>query len=358
MHRLGALSLVLGALGALVLLGSTRPASAHGLPGGVDDDRAAVRLLQRAVVAPHTVSFSGTRLVSAWEPDKAVTVLLDVDHVYGQGTTVRVRAGGDARWVATFIRDDATGDCCLQGLRSSSLVLLIDNFSVTAAGSGRVAGRPAEVVAVRRGDTPAARLWIDRRTGLLLRSEVYDGNGRLARASVYIDLRVERHAFLEHLPPMLATPGAIAISTSSIPQLEATGFSCPRRLPLGFSLVGLDRMRDGLGTLHTTYSNGLSTVSVFEQRGSLDARSLSGFEPDAVGGRDVYVRYGLPTYVSWAARGTVFTMVTDAPADSIEQIMAVYPPGTDDDPGGFWARLWRGLGRLVASASPLALRSG
>jgi negative regulator of sigma E activity len=304
------------------------------------------------------VSFSGTRLVSAWEPDKAVTVLMDMDHVYGQGTTVRVRAGGDARSVATFIRDDSSGDCCLQGLRSRSLSLLVENFSVTTAGSGRVAGRPAEVVAVRRGDTPAARLWIDRRTGLLLRSEVYDGSGRLARASVYIDLRVQRHAFLEHLPPMLATPGATAISTSAIPRLEATGFSCPRRLPRGFRLVDLDRMRDGLGTLHTTYSNGLSTVSVFEQRGSLDAHSLSGFEHTAVGGRDVYLRYGLPSYVSWTARGTVFTLVTDAPADSIEQILSLYPPAAPDDPGGFWARLWRGLGRLVASASPLALRSG
>jgi sigma-E factor negative regulatory protein RseB len=357
-HRIGALALVIGTLAALAVLGAAGPAAAHGLVVGADDDRAAVRQLQRAVVAPDGVSFSGTRMVSAWEPDHAVTVMLDVHHVFGQGTTVRVRSGGDARSVMTFIRDHDGSSCCLQGLQSGALSLLVDNFSVTTSGSGRVAGRPAQIVAVGRGAEAAARLWVDRRTGLLLRSEIYGRDGRLARTSVYIDLRVERHAFLEHLPPMLAPPGAVAMSTDAIPRLEASGFRCPRELPEGFRLMDLDRTRDDLGTLHATYTDGLSTVSVFEQRGSLDTHSLTGFERHAVGGRDVYVRYGLPTYVSWAGQGTVFTVVTDAPADTIAQIISVYPLGQSDNDDGLWARLWRGLCRLVANASPLALRSG
>ena len=63
-----------------------------------------------------------------------------------------------------------------------------------------------------------------------------------------------------------------------------------RRLPGPLALVDA-RRRDGTsdGIVHLSYSDGIATVSVFEQRGRLDADGLAGHHREVVDGHEVWV---------------------------------------------------------------------
>ena len=97
--------------------------------------------------------------------------------------------------------------------------------------------------------------------------------------------------------------------------METKGWHCPDKLPGSLDLV--DARRGGgkdKPILHLSYSDGLASVSLFEQRGRLDAEKLDGYRLEEGDGRAVYVRDGMPQRVVWSAHGTVFTLVADAPA--------------------------------------------
>jgi hypothetical protein len=351
LHRSVAAALTLGAVGAFALMGSAPPASAkwHARPGG---EAAAVGFLRRAVAAPDSVSYSGTRVVFAASPQGATTVLVDVRHVYGQGTRITVRGGDSDGAIAMFLGDQRSGS---QGLHASQLSLLVDNFDLRVEGAADVAGRRAVVVGADHAGKPSARFWIDRATGLLLRTEVYAADGRLWRASAFVRVRIHPHAFMQHLPPVVQVPEAVALSRGSLPGLRRAGYRCPARLGFGFALTDIDRLSEPTPAVHMTYTDGLSVISVFEQRGSLAASAVDGYQQVAIHGQQVYVKYGLPTSILWASNDMVYTVLTDAPQSTLAHIVAAYPRHEPLSSDGFWSRLWRGLGRLIACACPLAI---
>ena len=77
---------------------------------------------------------------------------------------------------------------------ASTLSLLSSHYSLStrAARDPSPAGGADVVVATRprRRATPAARFWLDRETGLVLRREVYDESGRITRASAFVEITV------------------------------------------------------------------------------------------------------------------------------------------------------------------------
>jgi negative regulator of sigma E activity len=366
--RGGALLLAAGLTAMTALLGAA-PAlagsSQHGAgrtaaaAPGPDDSARAVALLRRAQAAHTTIAYRGTRIVTAWwgpTASQATTVVLNVRHVPGEGTAFRVRGGSTASPAETFVTQREIAAGSRAALEGGPLRLLIANYSLQVAGSAKVAGRPAAVVtAVHRG-VATARFWIDRATGLLLRREVYDADGRLSHASAFVNVRIDSDSVIRALPPMMPQPMASVMSVSQLPRLVAAGWHCPRSLPDGFALTDVHRMHDASQAVQASYSDGLSTVSVFQQHGRLDADAFRDFARERIGGGTVYVKYGLPTYLSWAADGTVFTAVTDAPATYVRQVVLSYPHRQPVGQLGFWSRLWRGIGRLMAWAAPLAVR--
>jgi len=345
--RAGTLLVVAGVVGLLVLAspGATAFQSPDG--GAGDDDQRAVDLLRHSAAAMRATSYSGTRVVSAWGRDEAVTVLVDVEHVAGQGTRLSVR-GGAPQDAAMFLAGEAgtghAGEMTVQ-----SLELLTEAYAVRLGGHDSVAGRPSRVVEVSRADATVARLWVDDASGLLLRREVFDVTGRLVRESTFIDVHVAPSDFMAHLPPAVPERPPDGEGVRGVQSLERTGWDCPNHAGT-MQLVGMEVL-GSTGALHITYSDGLSRMSVFEQRGSLDPRSVRGLERVRLAGHLVHVREGMPTYAVWEQDGLVLTAVTDGPLDTVAAVIAGQPPQVGAL--GFWDRVASGLARLGDWSTPL-----
>jgi negative regulator of sigma E activity len=346
--------LLIGAVGIVLLVPSALAAPAAAAPVSTKDDARAVALLHRASIALDEVSYRGSRILSAWGSAGSTTALMDVEHVPGQGTLVRLRGGSAADETAAFLAA-AEGDSRRQpGLGVDSLRLLTESYDVWTGRSGRVAGRSAEVVEIgHHPHTLVARIWVDERTGLPLRKEMFDVQGRLARESAFIDLEIEHDGFIAHLPPTPPDETPERHPLGPAPGVASTEWSCPQQVG-SLRLVGVERTRTESGTStarHMSYSDGLSRVSVFEQRGSLEEQELRGFTPRRVGGATVQVREGMPSSVVWEDDGAVYTAVSDAPMDTIERVVRAYPHSSAER--GFWGRVASGFGRLSAWVTPL-----
>jgi MucB/RseB N-terminal domain len=344
--RPAAALVVLSAVGMLVLTG----AGAHAGPPAASepaDDARALALLDRAVAALEHTSYSGTRVVTSWSRHGTTSVQVDLTHVAGQGTLVSIRGGARGQDTVAFLEAGDAGSVGRSGLGVNSVALLSDGYHLTTAGPARVAGRHTDVVEVSLDDVPVARLWLDQSTGLPLRREVYDATGGLAATSVFVDLRVDTGAFLAHLPPIPPSGGTANVAPDRRFALQRHGWACPSAAG-ALRLVDIERV-DGSSAIHLAYSDGLSRVSVFEQRGRLDDDSTAGFEGTEIGGRHVFVKEGMPTYAMWENDGTVYTVVSDAPLDTIARLIAAHPRRPAED---FWTRVGSGLARMGAWLTP------
>ena len=130
--------------------------------------------------------------------------------------------------------------------------------------------------------------------------------------------------------------------------LRDGGWQVPAELPGGLSLfTGAKTQADTGAVLDLGYSDGLSMVSVFEQRGKLPA-TLAGWRKTKAGG---HVVFALPDQrsLTWAGHGMVFTMVADAPSQTVDAAVGALP---HDGPAGFWKRMSRGLVRVASWVNP------
>jgi sigma-E factor negative regulatory protein RseB len=332
--------------------------STERMPG---PDAEALRLLERAVEAARTVGYTGVQFLSTWAPGGTSSVVVDVDHVPSVGTSVEVRAGSGAPSGAAFTvsPDDDTEaraaavQTTVGDVSARELDLLRRNFDLVVEGRDHVAGREASVVTARRGGASAGRFWVDVRSGLLLRREVYDSQGTVVRASAFIDLRPARQEFVHPLPPPMPTPLGHDAQAAGREELDADGWTCPAAMAGSLSLREARRLTaDDREVVHLSYSDGLSSVSVFEQRGHLDVERLGDLHTTTVGDSTVYVDQRPPQRYLWSAHGTVYTVITDAPAETAAQVVAALPHEAEDN--GVTSRIQRGMGRVASWFNPFA----
>lgn len=316
-------------------------------------DLRALVLLERAVRAPTGMAYEGTKFVSAWSPTGTTSLVVDVRHFPRSGTVTRVRGTATSPAGETFAPDSAgVPGGATSDYGAGVLGLLARNYDVTLGGHEQVAGRTARVVeAYRPAGALAARFWLDARTGLLLRREVFDRSGRTVRASAYVSLRLRRPDPGEHLPPMQPAPWRERVSGRQLAGLRADGWTCPQELPHNLSLYDARRFEDPQGPIvHLSYSDGLSTVSVFEQRGQLELAGLTGWRSTHIGGASVHMREGVPQRITWSADGTVYTVLADAAPETVADIVRSLPHERVDN--GTLARVRRGLGRVASWVNP------
>jgi sigma-E factor negative regulatory protein RseB len=319
-------------------------------------DAAAMRLLDRASTAPKTVSYRGVQFVSAWTAKGSTGLLVDVVHLPGAGTTVKSPATAWTPAEQTHLAATGAEPSLLGG--AATLSLLSSHYTLSLASPQTVAGRPVDVVVVTRpgSTTPAARFWLDSQTGLVLRREVYDESGRITRASAFVEVTVGESdnyadAWESSKDTDQPTPWPDAINSTALQRMRERGWKCPDVLPPSLQLV--DARRGGGhydGIVHLSYSDGLASVSVFEQRGRLQASDLSGYRATTVNGRKVFLRDGVPQRLVWASHGTVYTVVADASARTVGDVVGALPRPTDDT--GALHRLSRGLDRVASWFNP------
>ena len=345
---------------AVEALAGEEPSSADGVPVGGPltqeigsdghhpsyDAPAAVRLLRRAAAAPTNISYTGVRQVLWFGPDGQTSVRLEVQHTPSQGTSYTVTSdpGGPS---TTFIARSEVATS--GGLGGEPVDLLLDSYDVSVSGRQSVGGRPATIVTATRDGRLSAQFWIDDQTGLLLKRRLFDG-GELARVSSLFDLHTTRAGFMQHLPPELEAPAATRLSTRYARTLTDEGWACPGALPGDFQLTLLRRLQGPHDVVHAAYSDGLSTVSVFEEHGTLDTSAMTGYRQVTSDGSSLWVREGLPTVVVWQSDDRVYTLVTDAPGSTAAELVASLPHQPDQPSDQ--DRLGRGLTKIGSYLNP------
>jgi sigma-E factor negative regulatory protein RseB len=208
-----------------------------------------------------------------------------------------------------------------------------DKWQLAVRDGPTVAGRPTrEVDATDRHDGRVReRLYLDEATSLLLRREQLDTRGRTVRAVGFTSIGEPAVGmFIGSLPA--EAPQAPSRSTNRQPRTVdevAAPFRAPASAGDGFRLAGQYDEPDD--TLHLFYSDGLFSVSVFEQQGELDATGLpAGAESRTVAGRDVR-QYRTPggAVMVWQSGDVVYTTVSDAPLDQLDDVLADFTPPHD-----------------------------
>lgn len=304
-------------------------------------------LLRLSAAAPRVHSYTGLQFVAFWAEDNATSAMVEVTHRAGRDTSVRVVPTASLPSGAGYTQDasDTTVD-------QRTLELLVRNFETEVQGRDRVAGRPVDVVAVRRpGHSPVARFWLDTATHLPLRREVYDTDGRVLRASAFVDVELAEPAGGDVPSALAPTPSGTPMQAAELAELRDDGWHLPAELPGGLELLEARSAGDGADrVVHTSYSDGISTLSLFEQPGELDTGSLEGWRKESVGGAKVYAKPTYPRRIVWSGGGRVFTLVAECQQLTVEEVVGALPHSEPDT--GLAARLGRGVRRVGSWFNP------
>lgn len=312
--------------------------------------QAGLRLLSMAAAASATVPYSGEQVVAWWGPGGSSTSVIQVWHPrHGSVLTHVSNMGsptGSSSAATTAGGQDPDG---ILGMTARMLSLIRAHYTVAAAGRGMADGRAAQLVELRRGDgTLAARFWLDNATGLPLRRETFDAQERMTSEDAFIDLEIGTSS-LGDMPAPAVQPWSAGLSQAQMSRLRADGWLAPRSLPDGLVLIAAHQATTTAGTvIDLDYSDGLSVVSVFVQRGNLPA-VLPGWQEIKVNGREVYTTDQSQQSLAWSAHGFVYTVIAEAPASTVSEVIAAMP---HDDRPGFWHRISRGMHRLASWANP------
>jgi negative regulator of sigma E activity len=344
------LLLLLTGLGALM---TSAPVSAHVAGPDSDGQRASVRsapamqLLENAARAWRTRTWSGTQEVVSTRGGEPRLAVLRVRHTPGVGSTVEVLSKGSQAVAADVLDEKLLG-------------LLADHYDLRVTGPARCAGRVADVVEAHRpgmrGEGAlAGRFWLDRDSGLVLRRDVLDDTGSVVHSSAFVDLQVA--------PAVTTPPAAFSEATvvrptgqhlddEALRQMSEDGWPVARALPERMDLFEA-RLHDTHGgdVLQMSYSDGLSTLSLFVQNGELPADTEGSVR--SVGGAMVLVSQDELEQVVWSGGGRTWTLVSDAPESVVEAAVAALPhapaPQQDD---GLGSRVWRGMSRVGSWLNP------
>jgi len=323
--------------------------------GATDGQQAlGMRLLGKSASAGLATSYQGVELIAQSSLNGAVTMISDVWH---RGGGLTVTQTSDAAMLpssnqpyVSYDVDNRTPEGVF-GVTKTLVALLGTHYDALYQGTGSALGRPALIVELRRADgSMAARFWLDKRTMVPLRRDVYDTSARLISEDAFVQVQF---GALTTPPGGAQTASAPAPSAwaraapaSLLAKLNGAGWRLPAALPGGLSLYAAARGSTGAGEVADLgYSDGLSVVSLFVQRGTL-ALKMTGWQAVTVSGHLVYVA---GHSITWAGRGLVYTMIADAPPQTVQEVVASLPQNA---PPGFLVRMGRGLDRLAALVNP------
>jgi len=320
------------------------------------DGHRGLRLMEAAAVACQTVSYRGDQMVAWWGHRGASTYLIQVWHKPGAPALADGDDNGDIQ-PEHGERPDGTGASVgghvVAGVLSVSpwmLALMQSNYVIDYAGSGSVSGRPALIVTLRRRGALAAQYWLDRATGLPLRRQMFDAAGHMVNEGVFVELKIGSGELgAVPVPSARAWNGGPAVT--ALASLRRQGWFVPTALAGDMALVAVTSSSTRSGAvLDASYSDGLSVVSVFMQRGELPS-ALPGWHETDVGGVAVYSSEPDERSLAWSARGVVYTVIADAPQETVDGVVAGLP---HDQSVGFWQRVGAGLGRIRSWFDPFS----
>lgn len=287
---------------AVVLAPGLAGAGTAGADGPVDDAREAAR----------STPFSARVEVSWVDREGLHTAELGVRAVGGR---IRVQgpAGDGGEGAAIVIEDGQVGGLLAPALERS--------YQLVRQEGPLVAGRPTELLLLRRDGELRERLAIDRATGLVLLREVLGPEGRPVRVVRVLQLDTA---------PVAAPPPATGRGDPPRPvrlSRLSSRYPAPEALAGGYRRVGAFRHH---GSVQLLYSDGLHGLSLFTQPGRLAAGALPGGGAAVSVGAVAGVHYTWPggQVITWEAGRMLHTLVGDGTAaDLLAAAASVPPPG-------------------------------
>ncbi|TAM72678.1 DUF4367 domain-containing protein [bacterium] len=319
-------------------------------------DPAAARLLDGAMGAPHRLSYVGRLSTIAWGASGTRAVEMNIEHrapdatrkwyiapssVYGnymieRGTTayafdLHAQTVTISHYPAAD-EDDIAED--------SNFGLLTTNYRAVPGADDEVAGRKAHTLSLvnRYSGARLQRIWIDAQTSLLLAKERYHANGSVAYTSRFQEIAyrdVPQALFQPATPDGFTTRKGRDFGVPSVDLehvLGQAGFAAtgPRYLPEGFALVSGDVTAiKGIRSLHLLYTDGLRSLSLFEnpdKNGGANFTGLQAQDARVQGQPATYVEDEPNVLLAWQERGLNFTLVGDLPLRELERIAASVIP--------------------------------
>ncbi len=251
----------------------------------------AVELYRKSLTASDRFSFAGRQYITTWSDDgQSSTVVTFVCHkapyeYLQRFTTPKSRAGRailenhSYQW--TFVpQRQIVVQTPRPHVRSDepNIPLLLKNYDITMESkTDRIAGRDASIITItsKSRKDKALKYWIDPYTGIALRSERYHADGNLASVSYFSDITFHPKYTAATFTPnqwpdtqvkqlSYKTTTPHKLSQSEVAQTLGKRATVPENIRefefSGMSKLAMARQE----TLHIHYSDGLTSLSVFE----------------------------------------------------------------------------------------------
>ncbi len=201
-------------------------------------------------------------------------------------------------------------------LRPEQLQRAITSYAVNVVPSGPIAGRRSraiEFIPRLAGSRPRRVVWVDAATALILKTEIYGTNNRLAWLSVFEELEYrpsfEATAFTRPGPPdvtVLEAGAETCLDPAEAERLAGLPLVLPAYLPEGFDRQCIRaRRQNGYGEIQVVFGDGLSLMSLFASTTFRESAGVAASAPSAAIGHSIGRWYdlGLVSGISWSAAG-------------------------------------------------------
>jgi len=312
-------------------------------------------VLQAAVTADDHVSFSGTITSLVYGATNATATVVRIEHLAPTDWRLWYVAPADAygRLIlsnesVTYQYEPKSGKvfsndwAAMSPFASATLDLgrVKRNYAVQRGDHTSVAGRSARTLSLISNYSHALvlRLWMDDATGLVLRRETYHADGTIAAKTSFDNIHyvkdLPNDLFKMTVPAgMSLSPGAeYGKATTDIGSMTS-GLSFkaidPPALAEGFSLDKSSAdVRGGVQTVQFIYSDGLRSISLFENStGRYPTFDGPEPKPIAIGKQSgEYTSVAGEWMLTWNAQGLNYIMVGDVTPKELARIGAPLAP--------------------------------
>jgi len=250
-------------------------------------------IVVRALLREESKPYTATACLTMPEAKKKIKSTVSLIHSPEAEIVTCPCSGNGAAWTikkpdCSYTYIPASGVMVIS--RYSSLLtadqrgrLLLANYGAEYKGKSRVAGREAYVIdlAPRHGTSPGKKVWIDIQNETVLRSVDRSSTGGergMEITSISYGAPVDRAAFTPR--PKAGTKTIIGCEPSSLAELShkiGVTITEPRYVPSGYAIEGRHFFTPPCGccpsSAQITYTDGLNTISVFENRAGSECKS-------------------------------------------------------------------------------------
>ena len=243
--------------------------------------------LRHAYESAHRTDYAGKVTTTVYYCGREISIRSGIRHngpeeriEYLSGPlsgVVVVARGGETRTYRPNTRQILVSRAASRRSEGEELELLLRNYAVLAAGEGRVAGRPVNIVDLtsKHPGNPSKRLWIDRETGIVLKSEDRSAAGELRSRMEFTEISYGKPAAgaafeptADGGPRWVEKERDHEISRAELEKAVGIKVAFPQHVPAGYVLDSITlyscECECGHKAAHLRYTDGLNSISIYE----------------------------------------------------------------------------------------------